>query len=216
MVSTLFALITAAEIALFALVLRHRRDRAIVLLIPVVLALIWDNAVIAVGAALGEGGLLHALSVPRFVTHALFVPLLIMVGALLGRRSGVRLPPTPAFALLTALLIGIGLVRDVIGLDLEPTRYAGTLRYTNAAASGPPIPAVATILVLIAIGAALAVRARRYWLLAGAITMFAAAGAGFAVPWLGNLGELVLIGAIGITALRTEYDDPVSSSLIRR
>ncbi|MEU4423809.1 hypothetical protein AB0F81_24525 [Actinoplanes sp. NPDC024001] len=209
MMSALFALIAVAEVVLLGLivVLRRRHPHwVLTLLILVVLALIWDNAVLATGATLGEGDALHALSLPRFWTHALLVPLLIMVGVGLGRGHGLRLlggRATPAaFGVLTLLLIAVGARDDILLLDLEPTRYADTLRYTNAASDGPPIPAIVTILVLVGIGVALLVRARRPWLLAGAVVMFVAAGAGASMLWLSNLGELALILGVWLTATR--------------
>jgi hypothetical protein len=209
MLSALFGLFAVAEVVLLAMVIalrRRRPDWALTLLVLVILALIYDNAVVAIGATLGEGALLEALSLPRYATHALLVPLLIMVAVGLARRYRVtffagRLVPGISGAL-TVLLIVAGAWADVVTLDLEPTRYADTLRYTNSAANGPPVPAIVAILVMIGVGVALAVRARWPWLLAGALAMFAAAGAGAAILWLGNLGELILILTVWLTAAR--------------
>ncbi|MBW6433870.1 hypothetical protein KZ829_08990 [Actinoplanes hulinensis] len=207
MLSTLFGLITVAETVLLGMVIalrRRRPDWALTLLILVLLGLIWDNAVIAMGATVGEGDTLEALSFPRYAAHGILVPLLIMVGVGLARRHDVRFfsgATVPAvFGAVTVLLITIGIWLDIVTLDLEPARYADTLRYTNAAAHGPPIPAVATILILIAIGALLLARARWPWLLAGSIAMFAAAAAAVAGFWIGNVGELILILTIWFTA----------------
>ncbi|MEV6300557.1 hypothetical protein AB0M02_14215 [Actinoplanes sp. NPDC051861] len=196
MLSALFGLIALTEIALLGLALRLRRLHLLVL---VLLALVYDNVVIAIGGTLGEGQALRALSYPRYATHALLVPLLILIAVSLVRARGLRLPAWP-FGVLTAALIALGLWADIVTLDLEPTRYADTLRYTNAAANGPPIPAVVTILVLIGLGAVLLFRVRWPWLLAGSATMFAAAAAGAVAFWIGNIGELVLIGSVVLTA----------------
>jgi hypothetical protein len=210
MLSAPLGLIAVAEIGLLVLVIAMRRrhpDWALTLLIPVILALIWDNTVIAIGATLGEGEPLRALSVPRFALHGLLAPLLIMVGVGLGRRHGIRIlagkAAPAAFGALTAVLIAAGIRLDIVTLDLQPTRYADTLRYTDAAAHGPPIPAVVTIVVLIGIGVALLLRARRPWLLAGSAAMFAAAAAGAVAFWIGNVGELLLILSIWWTAAQT-------------
>jgi hypothetical protein len=210
MLSALFASIAVAEVVLLTRVLAMRRrqpDWALTLLILVILALIWDNTIIAIGATIGEGSTLEALSYPRYITHGLLVPLLIMVGVGLGRRHGVhalagRTAPA-AFGALTVALITAGIYLDIINLDLEPTRYADTLRYTNAASHGAPIPAVVTILVLIGIGITLQIRARLPWLLAGSAAMFVAAALGALAFWTGNLGELLLILSIWWTAAHT-------------
>ncbi|MET8150002.1 hypothetical protein ACIBSW_11370 [Actinoplanes sp. NPDC049668] len=220
MLSASLGLIAVAEIVLLCLViamLRHRPDWTLGLLILVIAALIWDNAVIASGGTLGEGEPLRTLSVPRYVTHALLVPLLIMVGVGLGRRHGIRTlagrAAPAAFGALTVALIAAGLWLDVVTLQLEPTRYADTVRYTNAAAHGAPIPAVVTILVLIGLGVALLVRARRPWLLAGAVAMFVAAAAGAMAFWIGNVGELLLILGIWWTAARTAPERELAGSV---
>lgn len=210
MLSALFGMIAVAEVVLLTLVLTMRRrhpDWALTLLILVILALIWDNTIIALGSTIGEGDTLEALSYPRYITHGLLVPLLIMVGVGLGRRHGVQSltgRTAPAiFGTLTVLLIAAGVYLDILDLDLEPTRYADTLRYTNAASHGAPIPAVITILVLIGIGLTLQLRARRPWLLAGAVTMFVAAALGAVAFWTGNIGELALILSIWWTAAQS-------------
>jgi hypothetical protein len=210
MLSTLFGLIAVTEAVLLTLVITMRRrqpDWAFTLLILVILALIWDNTVVAIGSTIGEGETLKTLSIPRYVTHALLVPLLIMVAVGFSRRHGVRAlagrTAPAAFGLLTVALIVAGIHLDIIGLDLQPTHYADTLRYTNAASHGAPIPAVITILVLIGIGITLLVRARQPWLLAGAVAMFVAAALGALAFWCGNIGELLLITGLWWTATRT-------------
>ncbi|BBH67340.1 hypothetical protein ACTI_40250 [Actinoplanes sp. OR16] len=222
MLSVLFALFALAEVLLLGLVVTLRRrqpDWALTLLILVIIALIWDNAVIALGSTIGEGGMLRALSVPRYVTHALLVPLLIMVAVGLGRRYGVRffagrIVPG-VFGVLTLALVAVGVQKDVIALDLEATRYADTLRYTNAASEGPPIPAIVAILVMIGVGVALLVRARWPWLLAGAVVMFAAAAAAPSILWLSNFGELALILTVWLTAARRDLADVLTAAAPR-
>lgn len=213
MVSTIFALIAVAEFGLLVMTVRlwrRRPDWGLVLLILVIMALVGDNVVIAAGRAIGAGEVLHGLSVPRFVTHALLAPLLIMAGLGLGRRFGVRWlggrVALVGFGVLTGLMVGLGVARDLVGLELEPEVYADTVRYTNAGSGGPPIPAIVAIWVLIGIGVVVQLRARWPWLLGGALVMLVAAGAGFAVPWIGNLGELALAVSLWWTAERGTGD----------
>ncbi|MBI1685582.1 hypothetical protein [Caulobacter hibisci] len=163
------------------------------LLTVVVVALTWDNLIVAAGALIGAGDLLRALSVPRYVAHAVLTPLLIPIVfgiAQLRRRLWVWA--------LTGGLIALGVYTEIIKLHLELREYAGTLRYAHAAA-GPPIPAIATVLVLIGVGVLLWKREGVPWLCLGAVAMFASAGSG--VFWLGNAGELILIVSILLTAV---------------
>lgn len=170
-------------------------SRRLWLLTVVIVALVWDNLIIAAGSRIGAGDLLIGLSIPRYVAHALLPPLLIPIVfgiAQLRRRAWVWA--------LTGLLIAGGVYFEIIRLHLEPRTYADTLRYVNTA--GMPVPVIVTNLVLIGIGVILWRRETLPWLFLGAVAMFVAAGAGFNVPWLGNLGELVLIGSILLTAVK--------------
>lgn len=192
MVSVIFAVLALAVLGVGAAAARLRAW----LVVVVTAALVYDNAVIALGRALGEGEPLRALNTGRFAAHALLTPLLVLVAALLVRAGRALLAGA---AVLAAVLVVLGVYADVVRLRLAPERYADTLRYVNDAAAGPPVPAVVAILVLIAVGVVLWRRDGWPWLSAGAVAMFAAAAAGFAVPWLGNLGELVLLTTVVLT-----------------
>jgi len=158
----------------------------------IILALCWDNAIVAAGALVGAGDLLIGLSVPRYVAHGLLTPLLIPIVFWI---AGLRL----RFWVwgLTAALVALGAYTEIFNLNLVLKEYGGTLRYAHAAAS-PPIPSIVTVLVLIGVGALLWRRAGVPWLCLGALAMFGSAASG--VFWLGNAGELVLIGSILATA----------------
>ncbi|MEV0563613.1 hypothetical protein [Dactylosporangium sp. NPDC050588] len=189
MVSLIFAVLAVGMVGAGVVAARLRAW----LVVVVAGALVYDNAVIAAGRFVGEGDALEGLNAGRFVGHALFTPLLIVVGAgLAGLARGGR----RALTALAAVLVGLGIWADVVRLRLVPERHADTLRYVNDNAAGPPVPAVVVILVLIGIGVVLWRRDGWPWLFAGAVAMFAAAAAGFAVPWLGNLGELVLLTTV--------------------
>lgn len=159
-------------------------------------ALTYDNAVIAAGSAIGEGDLLLALNAGRFWVHALVTPLMIWAG--LAIVNWVR----PIAFIVIGILIAVGVYIDIVTLELVPQTEHGVLRYVNDAAAGPPIPAIVTILILIACGVVLFRRTRIVWLLLGAVVMFVAAGAG--VLWLGNFGEAVLLTGFLLTARRLD------------
>ena len=162
------------------------------LLTLVIVALSWDNFVVAAGSAIGAGDLLRTLSVPRYVAHALLTPLLIPI---VFRIAGLR---RPAWVwALTAVLVAVGVYSEILHLNLELRTYAGTLRYANASA-GPPLPAIVTNIMLIGVGVVPWRREGLPWLSLGAVAMFVAAASG--IFWLGNVGELVLIGSILLTA----------------
>ncbi|MBL8057394.1 MAG: hypothetical protein JNK29_11880 [Anaerolineales bacterium] len=186
-------------------VLRHRGRYAWIPL-GVIYGLVYDNLVIAAGSWLGEGALLRALNVPRFVIHALLTPLLCIFAVGAARRAGLAWAQSravhAAVCLAATALVAWGGYWDIVRLDLVPARFFDTLRYVNhGAPPGPPLGAVITILVLVGVGALLWRRVRWPWLLLGGAVMFLAAGAGAQLVAVGNLGEIALTGALLATEI---------------
>jgi hypothetical protein len=182
------------------------------LLVVVIGALAYDNLVIASGIVVGEGDALFAANVGRYVFHALLTPLLIPVGLLLAGELGVGWARSRGVLIggwaLTGALVVMGVVLDVARLELRLEEAQGVVRYVHAHL-GPPVPAILTNVVLLVTGGA-ALRRGTPWMLAGAVVMFVAAGAGMAVLWVGNLGELVLAGGLVATlvAVGRGADEP--------
>jgi hypothetical protein len=204
--SLLIGLVAVAMVglAVAALRLRPRLGAAATLTAVVCAALVYENGVLAAGVLLGEGDLLRTLNVGRYVGHALFTPLLIPAGALLAARFGVawfaRPPARAAVTALTAAMVLLGVWLEVVRLEPVARRTGGVLRYANAAAVGPPVPALVAIVALVVVGAVVWRRAGWPWLFAGAVAMFVAAGAGVRLVWPQNLGELALQSALVATA----------------
>ncbi|MCG7633015.1 hypothetical protein MHN80_11895 [Gordonia McavH-238-E] len=224
--SAIMAAIGLGMIALTACALHLRRSCGAVTWLVVLLgvALTFDNVAVAVGRMVGFGDVLHAINLPRFWIHGLMTPLIVVAAAILVWRLGVRWRRSVVVvgALLVAALVVVGIVELFVALDLTPETDGDALRYANAAAAGPPIPALGTVLLLIAIGVSAWRQARSCWLLIGSVTMLVTAAAGMSVLWLGNFGELVLYASIvagmfqvATTVRRSAVDDdneqPVSA-----
>ncbi|MEU8079707.1 hypothetical protein AB0B31_30200 [Catellatospora citrea] len=214
MISVLMASIAVCMLILAVVAARHRSTAgpAAALVAVICVGLAYDSAAVAIGRLLGFGPTLEAVNAPRYWSHAVLTPLLIVAGAALAARLGVtglrRQAVRITGGVLVVALIALGVAADIVGLRLEPREYADTLRYGNAAAAGPPIPAIVTMLVLVVIGVLVWRTARFPWLLLGAVAMFAAAGAGAAHFWLGNVGELLLQLAVVATVLRAARPAP--------
>ncbi|MFE3446981.1 hypothetical protein ACFXNW_28445 [Nocardia sp. NPDC059180] len=156
------------------------------------LGLAYDAAIFGLGAVLGEGQPLHALSVGRFLGHALLTPLLVLwavdrIDA--GRRW------RWAALVLTGVLLGWGIVEDVVHLRLVPRHFADTFRYASQTPA-VPVPALAATAVLIVAGVVLWRREGLRFPLLGTLILVAASGAAVAVPLLGNAGEAVMLCAL--------------------
>jgi hypothetical protein len=198
LVTAVLGVLCAAAVASWR---QHHRTYSLIVSV-VIAGLVYDNAVLGLGRWLGEGSLLEGLSWPRFLVHALVTPLLIIVGFGAARSFGLgwaqRRDLHAAACSLATLLVGWGLLSEVFGLALEPQRDAGVLSY-GAASTSAPVPAIATILVLVAVGAALWKVAGWPWLAVGALVMFVASGLGGVSPLLTNVGELALAASLVAT-----------------
>lgn len=207
MISTLYLGYAVTQLGLWLWGWRAwaRLGRPVALTLVLVPAtLLWyDNLRIGLGRWLGEGALLHALSVPVFVWHWLLVPVFVIAAGSLARSAD--LPwARPRWAMGAFCLVATGLIAldlpYALGLLLGPVaglpevelrlgclrdaiRYTVTLSQTFAC--GPdavigrtgPGPLVAIVMNVIVLGVGVALwRARRWpWLALTALAMFVAA-----------------------------------------
>jgi hypothetical protein len=207
MAAFLYPLFTVLNLGLliwsFRLFQRNRSIYALSIMV-VIAGLVYDNGVIALGWAIGEGSLLLEISRPRFLFHALLTPLFIVCALDMAARGGVgwaqrRSVQTAAWIAAFAL-IAFGVFRQYLSLNLVPNTVWGVLRYTEAHTS-PPIAAILTIIVMIGIGAALWRKTGFAWLCLGAVIMFLGAAVPTRIvgPSLGNAVEIVLCTALLMT-----------------
>lgn len=213
--SVLFPAFAVAYLVLLAIgvavVVRSGRLVPSHLVLLVLAALVYDNAIIGLGNAIGEGPVLAALSVPRFWLHALVTPLLVIVAWHLMVRAGVRWARTrwalASAVVLTAALVVYEIVVGAATLELIPTSEYGVLRYTDAnTPEGPPLMVLVVALVLLVAGIAIMVRTRWPWLLVGTVLMII--GSGVPIPVasgaITNAFELILLTTIVATVIHQE------------
>ena len=106
-------------------------------------------------------------------------------------------------------MAALGAATTLPGLHLQPRTWADTLRYADAEPGGFPVAAVIAILLLLLIGVTAWVRRGTPGIALGALAVFTASAAAFAVPPLGNLGEaLMLLGLL--VALRRPAAQPLA------
>lgn len=173
----LYFLFTAAYIGLVIWGLSRQRSWNFMSFIYLVLlGLIYDNGMIALGKFIGEGPLLENLSLLRFWSHALLTPTLVLFSYGTLREAGVEWSRKRiigvAVILYTVALIGIELLFETVGMELALEKEYGVLRYVSAdPASGPPIMVLLVSVVLIAAGAVLWKKRGWKWMLVGAVVM---------------------------------------------
>lgn len=108
----------------------------------VVLALIYDNGIIAIGKWIGEGNTLENLNLARYWSHGLITPLLVLFSVGTLKESGVRFAQKKWVSLIAVLYtiaaIVVEFVTEISGLELEPEKEFGVLRYVSVEeGSGP-------------------------------------------------------------------------------
>ena len=179
-------------------VYRNNRSSYTLLLLIVLAGLAYDVLIILLGSFIGEGDLLKTLNAGRYIVHGFATPIMIIFGFGVLKKAGVKWAQGRTthivVCVFTTLLIALGVYEDVLTLDLQTKTVMDVLRYINdGGIKGPPIPAMLTIIFLIVAGISLWRNTGWWWLAAGAIFMFIAAGAGMGdMFFIGNLGEVVL------------------------
>jgi hypothetical protein len=153
---------------------------SIALLVCILLGMAYDSLIIAIGSFIKEGGLLKFLNQLRYLIHSLFVPLLIVATTELARAAGVpwanhQLIGWSAW-LLTLGMMAIGIASNVLGSQLIPRKFAGTLSYKRENVSHLPA-ALTTLLVAIA-GIYIWLQSSWSWTFVGTLIVFC----GSAVP----------------------------------
>jgi len=180
----------------------------------VVLALIYDNFVLAAGKFIGEGSALEQLNTARFWLHALFTPLLILFAWSMSIRADFAWAKRN-FWKLFAFLLTLGLIvyefiTSVRGLELKPKWEKGTLSYENVASSHNPVMVITVTLVLAIVGFLLARKRHNPWLLSGVLFMLIAGvfGIWIRAPWFMNTLELGLMASILLTKQKFQTPSP--------
>ncbi|MFL0584067.1 phospholipid phosphatase [Solibacillus silvestris] len=211
----IFGLFTIAYIAIFVWGMAKHKKTASAILFLVIAALIYDNAILALGHVIGEGELLENLSYGRFWLHAIFTPTLILFSLFIMKEANLHFAYKEwvsfTFGALWVVAMIVEYFAELSGLELAPEKSYGVLSYsTTEAASGPP-PMILIVLVALLISAIMLARKRKWWwMLVGTIVMTI----GSAVPIdigsdaITNAFELVLIATLMWTAIHYSNDRP--------
>ncbi|WP_010097388.1 hypothetical protein [Ornithinibacillus scapharcae] len=159
---------------------KHLKLSNIILL--VIIGLIYDNFIIALGSCIGEGSLLENLSYPRYWLHALFTPTLILFAWSICMEAEISLAKKTfvkviAF-LLTLCLIGYELFTSVIGIELSANWENGLLTYESSSQSMNGVMVIVVTTVLVGVGFILWRRLHFPWLFIGTLLMIFGSGIG--------------------------------------
>ena len=210
--SYIFSLFVFAYIVLLIWLLWKHAKTASLIVVFVILALIYDNAILAAGDFMGEGKLLETLSIPRFWLHALFTPLLIIFSYFILVEAGILFALKTWVAILYTIATIVAILAEYVvmlkELSLKVTDEYGVISYTSAAeSSGPPIMIIIVIAALVVTAIVLVWKRKWWWMLGGillmgissAITPFVESNA------VTNLSELCLVVSLVATAIHFSH-----------
>ena len=145
-------------------------------LILVIGALLYDNAILGFGKWIGEGDVLKLLNSARFWMHAIFTPLLILFSWDVVKRSKAKWA-TSTFALLITVFYTVSaflieLITVVWNLSLKVENQHGILSYTATnSPEGPPIMILMVTFALLVSSIILWKRTGWFWMFTGTALM---------------------------------------------
>lgn len=191
----------------WSIILMVRRGRILPsdLVMFVLAALVYDNAVLGLGSFIGEGGALEALNGARYWLHAFVTPLLVLVAwdimVCAGVRWARRTWATIVALAITGTLIVYEIVVGAASARLVAEREYGILSYSNEnAPDGPPLMVLLVAAALLIAAVYVWKRQRWVWLFIVTVLMVIGSAVPFDIPSgaATNAFELALL--IGVVA----------------
>lgn len=150
---------------------------ALAMLLPILVWLMLDPLVLALGNWLGEGSTLQVLTYLRYLLRALATPFLLVIAFDQAKRARVKWTDDPLVILLLGIvivgLLVLGLVKGFIGLHLEIAELEGIKQYKPEEPLGLPFAALGTMGLILLLGAGVFFKTRSPWLLVGGVIMLA-------------------------------------------
>lgn len=141
----------------------------------VILGLIYDNFIIAIGKFIEEESFLKTLSYGRYWMHSLFTPTLILFAWNSLKKGGFKLAKQTgwkiAVYIITIAIIVYEIYLIIYKLNLEKKWEDGLLIFENTGKSGLPIMMIAVIGFLAFLGIYLWKKFRFPWLLFGILSL---------------------------------------------
>lgn len=186
---------------------KHEKTPSSILFI-VILALIYDNTILAVGHLFGEGETLRMLNYGRFLLHAVFTPLLILFSLFVLKEANIRFAQKAWVLYVFSGLTVAAMIAEYFfmlrNLTLKVDNSYGVVSYTSAeSASGPPLMIILVILALLFASIVLVWKRKWWWMLIGIIAMALGSALSLliksnAIP---NALELILSFTLMLTAI---------------
>lgn len=199
----IYIILTLAYLTLFLFGIRIAiRDRWLSIgnvVLLVILALTYDNGILAFGRYIGEGEILRVLNEARYWLHALITPLLVLLAWHFLKCAHVQWAKHKLVKWLV-LAVTLGLIITeltvVWNITLEPTWQYKVLSYKNIGNSSPIMIIGVSLALLLS---SIIIWRKKKWpwyfigvAIMGVIPMFQL----FDTDALGNIGEFILMVAL--------------------
>lgn len=199
MLTYLFAVAAAVHILLFLATLRLRAGYAEWIVRLLLLGLVFDNVVLALGTLAFDESWYFGASWFRYLAHVLVLPPLALAALQLAERGGVSWAEGQAaksgFLLFVVAAVAYGLVFEIASLELVREELFGHQRYVSNDAL-PPLATIVTNLVVLIVAIALWRSSAWPWLFAAALTILLVNGMSAGKEWgiiAGNVAEVVFL-----------------------
>jgi hypothetical protein len=169
------------------------------------LGVLFDNAMLAIGPWAIDTNWYEPANVLRFILHVSVLPFLLVFAWSVLRACGSRISHNP-FAtgvvwIITLLAVGWGWWHEVLQLEMVAREFAGHMRFTNASKI-PPIATIAVTILVLPMAAGVWRLSGWRWFFLGTLLIFLVNGASGAKPFgfmLGNAAEVVFIFSLLMT-----------------
>lgn len=204
----LFALLAFVYVALLLQSCRGGNGIADWLVRALLVALLYDNSILALSGVASEANWYYGASWGRYFAHVVVLPPLVLSALLILHRAGIRWAGSGSAKLLgtmfTVLGIGFGFVTEIVGLELVREELWQHARFVSAHAS-PPLATIVTNAIVLVFSAILWRRTGWPWLFSAALLIFLVNGGSVGFEWgivAGNLAEVVFASAWVFTLAR--------------
>ena len=204
----IFGFFAIMYVIIFIWGLQKHKKTASAIIFFVVVALIYDNGVLAIGHLIGEGTLLKNLNISRYWVHAFLTPTLILFSFFVLKEAGIKFVQKTwvkaTFIALTVVAIVVEYFVELQKLKVALQRDYGVLSYASTAEANGPPPMILIVIVVLVIAAIILVKQTKWWwMLIGTIVMTI----GSAIPFnidsnaITNAFELFLLFTLMKTAI---------------
>ncbi|SHN23777.1 hypothetical protein [Gracilibacillus kekensis] len=176
----------------------------------IIIGLLYDNLILAVGRFVGTGELLEILNLGRYWIHALVTPTLVLFsyGILkLAEVSWMKHNIVKWLSVIVAIMLSVIEILMVLQLELKPIWDNGVLQYISTSSTNHPPYMIIGVTCVLLIGGFIVYRKTKWkWMLIGTVIMGVGSALSSFLPSgaVTNGFELFLLFTLALTKIHFE------------